>query len=685
MSTDVSSRGRNLTIVAWIAMPVILLGVLIALTLKLGGPSSPDKNKNAGESTEQRENPLATARSALEQQADLATCRDAVQQLNNFLGHSGKGSVPELSDDAARRLRELLGLSNDDLNEVAATTFTTLDAHHLEGCLLMRDAARSLEPEGGPVTLAQVEAAFAWVVRQVRLDGRGGVEPVPPAYVIRRGWGTDLERALVFLALLEQMGGPDAPAPQGALVTLSGETRQRAWACGVALADKADALYLFDPRLGLPLPGPAGKGVATLTQTCSDPKMLAQLNAVDKRRYDVTAKQAGAARVELVCALSALAPRMTVLQDQLLRDRQINNELLPEPVLVRLAQDPTAALAKLRAAVGKGVNAGVWPPGSGLLRHFLPKAEGGDDTGRRFPLVLLRGYTSDNDPSAPPYPRQVIYTLQLAAWQDFPERFRNPGVPYDSGLGQRLRATFAAPFVDLVVTPGAPRDLVLRGQFSKALSLLENERVRWDNGRDLRDAAGDLDKEVQSWVARASRAEAVWLRSRENPAARAEAEKQRKEVWNLNQPVFTLIGGACAEQMGAEVLYLQALARQEQAERLHAGLDRPSPEAGRQPAPADVERLKTLWSEAHDSWEEYQRWREAGWRKKAPDNTAKRPPDSGDVASRRLDARALAALGKTAEAVRLLRDLSGPMSDPEKLAHLYLARRLEKKMAGKGK
>src|SRR5439155_25509433 len=139
-------------------------------------------------------------------------------------------------------------------------------AHHLEVCFLLRDAARSLEAQlhtagGKPVKqtpLARAKAGFAWVVRQVRLPAGepADEEAAPPAPVLYRGHGTALERALVFLALLEQFGldEDDTSALQGCLVFCPDDKgTRRLWACGVA---SGESLYLFDPRLGLPVPGP---------------------------------------------------------------------------------------------------------------------------------------------------------------------------------------------------------------------------------------------------------------------------------------------------------------------------------------------------------------------------------------------------------------------------------------------
>src|SRR5262249_53770538 len=187
------------------------------------------------------------------------------------------------------RLAAQVGLNKDELAEVSSPTYTPLDAHHLEACFLLRDAARTLElgavTGGGKAArqtpLDRAVAGFAWVVRQGprppphRQPTSPG--PAPPAPVLRRGQGSPLERALVFLALLERFGlDEDAAAGlQGCLVLRPGGEKgePRLWACGVAVGAAPDALYLFDPRLGLPIPGPGGKGAAPLAQAASHPSV----------------------------------------------------------------------------------------------------------------------------------------------------------------------------------------------------------------------------------------------------------------------------------------------------------------------------------------------------------------------------------------------------------------------------
>ena len=158
--------------------------------------------------------------------------------------------------------------------EVSAESYTLLDGWHLDGAFLLHDAAtHALEPEevGGdlpaPSPLERATAAFAWAVREVRLAEPTPIGLTPPQFALRRASGTPLERALVYLDLLDQLGAADdeaaakpgqteTPPFLGCLVFCRDKPADapRLWACGVVLNGGPD-VYLFDPRLGLPLPG----------------------------------------------------------------------------------------------------------------------------------------------------------------------------------------------------------------------------------------------------------------------------------------------------------------------------------------------------------------------------------------------------------------------------------------------
>ncbi|MFO0843492.1 MAG: hypothetical protein U0797_14005 [Gemmataceae bacterium] len=665
-------RSRNFLLLGWVVVPsFLLLAVLVYLLRGGGGPQGPTGPTKERE----QENFLAQVRSTLGRPVDLATCRVVVQQLNAHLQQTEGHRPKPLPPGQAEKLTASLALRPDDLAELTSATFTPLDAHHLDACFLLRDAARSLElapmaAEGKPPvrqsSLDRAAAGFAWVVRQVRLlpaDKQALFDaPAPPAKVLRRGTGSPLERALVFLALLEQFGldEEEAAGPQGCLVFApDAKGQKRLWACGVAAG--GDGLYLFDPRLGLPVPGPGGQGIATLAQAAADPAVLGQLK-IDKLAYDVTADQAKSATAGMVCPLSAAAPRMRLLQDELLRLKAWRDQSLPSQVRVRLAEDPARALASVQKAVGKADAVAPWPTGATVLRRFLPKEEGGDDPGVRFEFRSLRGFTTDNDPRAGTIPRDRLFQLAAVPWEEYPPVFRNPDqFGFDQPLGQRLRAAYAGPFLQSLTDPSSPREQLLRGRFSLAVRDLVPEppqlmaaraRLQQANEKELMGGLAD-------WVRKATAATAEQIRAKGGPdEGRANLAAESLWKWKGAEPIAILMAGAMAGPRAAEVMYQLALCRHEQAARHQARLGLAA--AAGVPLPAEAANARKTWTDAEGYWKEFL------------DANPGRP---AAPAGRRLRSESQVALGQAEEARKGLEDLSGPMTDLEKLASLWLARR----------
>src|SRR5207302_5665774 len=100
---------------------------------------------------------LPAARETLQKESGYLSCRRALQQLNTYMDRN-PGKKPESISDA-EGFRRQFGLAEGELGEVNSTTFTLLDAHYIDSCMLLRDAAYSLGAEGlHPLELAQ--AAF---------------------------------------------------------------------------------------------------------------------------------------------------------------------------------------------------------------------------------------------------------------------------------------------------------------------------------------------------------------------------------------------------------------------------------------------------------------------------------------------------------------------------------------------
>lgn len=133
--------------------------------------------------------------------------------------------------------------------------------------------------------LATSAKIFDWVIRNIDL------EDVPPGYVEAEHpppWGTGRlawegllagtgdagVRARCFILTARQLRIPVV------LLGISTEGEPRPW-LAAALIDQE--LYLFDTRLGLPIPAASGQGIATLSAVIDDPGMLRSLDVGDLR------------------------------------------------------------------------------------------------------------------------------------------------------------------------------------------------------------------------------------------------------------------------------------------------------------------------------------------------------------------------------------------------------------------
>src|SRR5262249_26725156 len=232
-----------------------------------GGPPPPPPEK------QRPDDPLRTAREALSKAGDLTTCREALTQVNLMLNRPlASGAARPDIPPVAEWIRPRFDLRDAEWAEINSESFTLLDGHHLEAAFLFRDVALSFTRDGvldNASPLRRAELAFDWAVRQVRLpEGRDSdADPLPLDFVLRRGRGSAEERALVFVALLQQLDLP------GCLIALREPLAAgfQIWACGALIGRD---IYLFDPRMGIPIPGPGGVGVATLTEAQNKPELL---------------------------------------------------------------------------------------------------------------------------------------------------------------------------------------------------------------------------------------------------------------------------------------------------------------------------------------------------------------------------------------------------------------------------
>ncbi len=686
--------GRPLSFYVTLGIFAVGVGLFLMILLTLSGFGG---GTHATNTNTRQEDPLEDVRDTLDHSPDVSACRAALQKVNLALSREVVPRPASLDPKERERLQKEFNLNQEETEEISAENYTLLDGYYLNGAFLLHDAAtHALEPEEvgvdlpAPAPLERASAAFAWVVREVRLADPTPIGLTPPQFALHRASGTPLERALIYLQLLDQLGAADdqaepkpgqaEPPPPllGCLVFCRDKPTDapRLWACGVVLNGGPD-VYLFDPRLGLPLPGANGKGVATLADVCKDGSLLKQLDVDPAHPYDVTTEQARTAELHLVCSLSSLAPRMAHLQ----------KKLLP-PLRVSLSHDLIAELQiwKNAAAKTEGVNppVKVLAEGASVLRRFLPPDEGGADKGwpDGFPLGTLVGFASPDDPTRVQMQRLQLFRLQFAPWAVMPPQFHDMDTfPYNVGLGLRVREGFLAPFAHMMVDPQSPRDRMLRGEFDQAAADLVGASARMRTQLDRRaeeGTTGELEKEVDAWVDKARHAYADQLRSRDkgSPAAVEAANKEVDAVWGESTAVVTLLQGASAVPGLADATYLLGLCKHEKAEQAQTRLDLLTRSQTNNAKESD--RMKDARQDARTAWMDALGW----WNKYGddhPEESPQRPSSSPGRAAavRQMRARAQAMLGDDKAAATTYGDLTGPMTPLQMVAALYRARQVK--------
>jgi hypothetical protein len=278
-----------------------------------------------------------------------------------------KAAVTWIADPMFRRLPS-------DLKEkytadgLSTNSFELFDVLELRQAVWLRDVAQTvakkpltepqiqkwIEEAGASEKLSRDDAndlslahrLFDWTIRNVQLDDEqdpvdfvGGQETVDkrdpttvrhqlyPWQNLLYGHGDFEERSRLFILLARQMGINCVM-----LVADRGEDQVRQpWAVGVLLGSE---LYLFDAKLGIPLPGQGGAPFATLSEYVDNPTWLNQLST-DSRRYRIVASDLKRLVASIDATPAALSQRMLQIESRLQGDGKCkhvtNVEIWPFP------------------------------------------------------------------------------------------------------------------------------------------------------------------------------------------------------------------------------------------------------------------------------------------------------------------------------------------------------------------
>jgi hypothetical protein len=189
--------------------------------------------------------------------------------------------------------------------------FQPYDGRRLQEAVWLRDIARWAHGDSFD-DVARASALLDWTVRNVQLDPEA--PPRLPWQTLLYGRGTADQRAWVFALLCRQQG-----LDVVVLDVANQEGEQRFWLPAL-LTD--GQLYLFDTRLGLPIPGPEGKGVATLRDLQADDGLLRRLD-VESATYPVSSGQLQHVTANVVADWFDLSRRARLLEERLSGDDRL--------------------------------------------------------------------------------------------------------------------------------------------------------------------------------------------------------------------------------------------------------------------------------------------------------------------------------------------------------------------------
>jgi hypothetical protein len=374
-----------------------------------------------------------------------------VNRLNQWLAEQS-------TNDAWKPDPLLAGLPSQVRSFPGSKTLATLrfppsDGTYFEESVWLRGISRQAIGKARD-PLEQAGLLFDWTVRNIQLvpAESEGAELDRPHRILLRGTGTAEQRAWIFALLARQQHldvailALDDPAQPGHL---------RTWTVAVLSGGRA---HLFDPGLGLAVPGPGGEGVATLEQAAGDDALLRRLDLDAEHPYPVRSADLSRVVALVEAAPPALARRMQILQRHLAGDDRLELAVEAAQTAERWRNCPGVAEAQL------------WTLPFESYRALAGRS--GDDAPPRTDPVTL-GYAS-------------VPNLLLGRRQHFHGNLAGDGQGAE-GIGAAVYYTFSRPPEDFRqhIAPGTPAKQVealnwVRQTSAYWLALITFERGQYD-------------------------------------------------------------------------------------------------------------------------------------------------------------------------------------------------------------
>jgi hypothetical protein len=249
-----------------------------------------------------------------------AEAADAVSLLNQWQDCTAFSMPDTHSGETLSRLLETV-LPADQLDQALGARFVERDAEHMRTCLLALETA-DFAIADAQNDLDRVVNVFNYVVRNIELIDRGeSTIPLTLYQAVLLGQGTASDRAWFFAEILRQMRVDTVILQPPSAAPVNGSSpEERAWLVGVLLERD---VYLFDTRLGWPVPAGGEEAAATvrrpatLAEVLEDDALLRQLDVDTDHPYPLTAAELATARVGVVGNTGHWLPRLEMLQSAL--------------------------------------------------------------------------------------------------------------------------------------------------------------------------------------------------------------------------------------------------------------------------------------------------------------------------------------------------------------------------------
>lgn len=581
------------------------LGGLIALLAVLSFlPTAKETPKNQA-ADQPRDSGADSTLAALANQPDLESTR-AFLAANASKIVKTINELPPETNKATPPLSAPL-LTPPQAEETAQLGPTKLDAHHIVSALFWREIANRITGSGDLWSSLRKDpdkkaalSTFAWVCRVVAFSG-GGSEgpdgiPVDPQLTLKKGWGSALDRALIFLALRgQQLSQGNSKNPPDLLLQLdTGQPGKTRVLVGVWIPSRKD-WWILDPVLGLPLEDadPEWAWLGALPTGQNGQKPLQPLKWSDIE-WDLRPDWWNKVDISILCTLNQLPRRMEAIE-KILAQSGLNVSLFTNPTL-------QGSLAeKELSRLGKGSwKVGVWKPGISLLQSYVIPLEGGTDPDeRRFRFQQLGSVAWDALPPA------LRVDFQLGGNQSVLSR--GPWLVnfsgWDAGLtspvplpvAERVGELFSSPFLTSTYGPGKTKDLFLRGKWTKLTTDLVSEQDELKkNLRSYEVNRQTLDQLLKEWSAISEKkyADLTRIQRRGNPDEIRIANSEIESLWKNAGGLFSVVSYALGRSRGVEIAYILAQIRHEEAERVTR-------------MSGDPQKIAMAWEESASAWRRF--------------------------------------------------------------------------------